>query len=357
MESDQAGAVINVVISTPLEPEIAARIAAEAPAGVNVVYRPDLVPPPRYPADHDGDPAWSRTPEQEREWRSILRTAEVTWGFPEIGDDGPLVVCPNLCWIQGTSSGVGTRVRSRGLDRPEAAHVWITTASGIHARPLAEFVFAALLYHVKRIPHLLAEQRAHRWERFAAGGLCGQTLAIVGPGRIGREVANLGRAFGMRVVAMARQHSPERVAALGVDRLYARDEFHEMLRETDALVLVAPHTPETEGMMGAAEFAALKPGAVFVNIGRGVLVDEDALLAALQDGRIAFAALDVFRTEPLPPDSPFWDLPNVLINPHSASTLVDENERIADIFLNNLRHYVVGHPERMEPQYVRERGY
>jgi len=130
-----------------------------------------------------------------------------------------------------------------------------------------------------------------------------------------------------------------------------------MLAGADAVVLCCPHTPETEGMIGAEELAALKRGVVFVNIARGAVVDEAALVAALREGRIGFAALDVFREEPLPPESPLWDLPNVLINPHSASTSVAENSRITDIFIQNLRHYLAGRFDQMAPRLDMQRLY
>ena len=182
-------------------------------------------------------------------------------------------------------------------------------------------------------------------------------MAIVGPGRIGREIARIGRTFDMHPVALARDSRPERAQELGVERLYTRAELHEMLSSADAVVLCAPHTPETENMLGAAEFDALKPGVIFVNIGRGTLVDEDAMLRKLTDGTIAYAGLDVFRKEPLPTDSPFWDLPNVLINPHSASTSDRENGRLIDVFIHNLHAFVDGRTDDMRNVLDVERMY
>jgi phosphoglycerate dehydrogenase-like enzyme len=182
-------------------------------------------------------------------------------------------------------------------------------------------------------------------------------MAIIGPGRIGREVAHVARTFRMRVVAMGRDNDPARASALGVDRLYARQDLPAMLSEADCLVVCAPQTPQTSDLLGAAEFAVLKPGAVFVNIGRGTIVDEVALLAALRDGRVGFAALDVFREEPLPPDSPFWDMPNVLINPHSASTVDTENAKLAERFIHNLEHFLAGDYARIEPVLDKQRLY
>ncbi|MDP9363550.1 MAG: D-2-hydroxyacid dehydrogenase [Chloroflexota bacterium] len=342
------------VIASPLEAEHAARIAAAEPDRLELVYRPDLLPPPRYPADHGGDPAWRRSPEQRAEWHALLRRAEILWDFAAGEEAGPLKLSPGLRWVQTTSAGVGQLVKRLGLQESD---VIVTTASGIHAGLLAEFVFAALLFHAKRIAHLQAEQCAHRWQRFATRELAGQTMAIVGPGRIGRRVAQVARSFGMTVWAMARANDPGRAAALGVDRLFGREELPAMLGGADCLVLCAPHTPETEGLLGRAELAALKPGAVFVNIGRGALVDEEALIDALRVGQVGFAALDVVRTEPLPADSPLWDLPNVLINPHSASTADSENAKLTDVFLRNLGFYLDGAHDRMSPMLDKRRLY
>lgn len=346
---------ISAVVCSPLSAAVVERIRAEAPAGVEITHRPDLVPPPRHACDHVGDPAFRRTPEQEAEWRAILRGAEVTWDFPESGGDGPATLTPGLKWVQGTSAGVGARVRRLGLHDDPA--VWVTTASGVHARPLAEYVFGALLAHVKHTPKLAADQRAHRWERFTPDVLDGKVMVLVGPGRIGREVARVARTFGMTVLAMARDSDPARAAELGVAEVFTRDRFHDTLGRADVVVLSAPQTPETDDIMGVAAFAALRPGTVLVNIGRGTLVDEDALLAALRDGRVGLAVLDVFRQEPLPAESPFWDEPNVRISPHSVANAANEYDRIADIYIANLACYAAGRPEEMTPQYSREKGY
>ena len=341
------------MITSPLEPEYVERIAAAYPERVELIYRPDLMPRPRYRGDH-GDPAWRLTGGRQREWHDLLGRAEVLFDLPQHESRPVLELCPNLRWVQTSSAGVGPLIQRLGLCD---ADILVTTASGIHAQPLAEFVFAALLFHTKELGRLQAEQRARAWNRFCGIELAGRTMAIIGPGRIGQEVARLARAFRMRAVALGRANDPARAAALGVDRLYARDELHALLAEADCLVLSAPHTPETENILGAAEFAALKPGAVFINIGRGALVDEAALLDALRDGRIAFAALDVFREEPLPPESPFWEMPNVLINPHSASTVDTENAKLTDRFIRNLGHYLAGEIEQMAPVLDKQRLY
>lgn len=342
-----------VMITSPLEPEYARQIATAFPEQVELLYRPDLMPETRYVADH-GDPAFRRNAAQEREWHQLLARAEVLLDFPPYESRPILELAPHLRWVQTTSAGVGPLVKRLGL---QDSDLLVTTASGLHAQPLAEFVFAALLFHNKELARLRQEQRGKQWNRFAGVELAGQTMAIIGPGRIGREIARLARAFRMRVVALGRDSDPARATALGVDTLYDRRDLHTMLSEADCLVVCAPHTPETDGILGPAEFAALKPGAVFVNIGRGQLIDECALLAALRDGRIAFAALDVFREEPLPQDSPFWEMPNVLVNPHSASTVVTENAKLTDRFIENLRHYLAGAYDQMAPILDKHRLY
>ena len=351
--ADATGARVLVMVTSPLEPEYVERIASAFPDRIDLIFRPDLMPAPRYVADH-GDPAWRRNSAQEREWHRLLGQAEVLLDFPQHEPRPLLELAPKLRWVQTTSAGVGPLVQRLGL---QDSHLIVTTASGIHAQPLAEFVFAALLYHTKELGRLKEEQRAHQWHRFAGIELVGRTMAIIGPGRIGREIARIARVFRMRVVALGRDCNPARAGSLGVDRLYSREQLHRMLAEADCLVVCAPLTPETEDLLGAAEFDALKPGAVFVNIGRGAIVDETALLRGLREGRIAFAALDVFREEPLPSESPFWDLPNVLINPHSASTVATENAKITDLFIRNLGHYLAGEVDQMSPILDKQRLY
>lgn len=330
---------VAVAIATPLDDEYVAQIRA-VDSRVRVLYRPDLLGTPRYVADHH--PPVRRDANQAAEFARLLGKAEVLFDIDS--STAPLLatIAHRLRWVQTSSAGVGPLIQRIGLDRTE---VIVTTASGIHAGPLAEFVLMAALMFTKRAFYLLEAKERREWERFCSGELVGRTMAIVGPGKIGREVARRGRAFGMRVTAMGRaRHTPEELA---VDRVYARDDMALMLGEADFLVLAVPHTPETEDLIGAAELAALPPHAVLINIARGQVLDEAALIAALRAGRLAGAALDVFRDEPLPPESPFWSLPNVLLNPHSASTADSENRKLTEIFCANLRHYLAGHYDAM----------
>lgn len=330
---------VTVVIATPLEEEHVARIRAVDPR-LQVRYRPDLLGTPRYVADHH--PPARRDAGQAAEFARLLSTAEVLFDIDADTATQLVTLAPRLRWLQTSSAGVGPLIQRIGLDQTD---VIVTTASGIHAGPLAEFVLMAALMFTKRAFYLLAAKERREWERFCSGELAGRTMAIVGPGKIGRAVAHRARAFGLRVTALGRgRHTP---AALGVDAVFWRDELIAMLREADFLVLAVPHTPETENMIGPAELAALPAHAVLINIARGQVLDEEALVEALRAGRLAGAALDVFRDEPLPPDSPFWTLPNVLLNPHSASTADSENRKLTDIFCENLRHYLAGRHDRM----------
>ena len=329
----------TIAIASYLEPEHVERIRAEFP-DVHVSYDPSLLAPPRFAADHTGRADFRRTTEQEARFRALLAEADVHYDFDRALAPHLPTIAPRLKWIQATSSGIGPFVQKAGLDTTD---IVITNAAGIHAVPLAEHTLLSLLYFVKDVPARLGDQRARVWERFSGRELRGMHVAVVGLGAVGREIARLCRAVGLHVVGVRRTPVDE-PEALHVDEAITPDALHEVLARVDAVVLICPHTPETEGMMGAAEFARMRRGSLLVNVGRGALVDEDALIAALRSGHLGGAALDVAAVEPLPADSPLWDLPNVLITAHSASTVDRENERLTDLFCENLRRYLAGEP-------------
>lgn len=232
-----------------------------------------------------------------------------------------------------------------GLDHPvfrsiAARGVTVTNSAGFNAVPIAQYVLAMLLRHAKNIPAWEAAQRERAWRRVESDELTGRTLGLVGLGSIGREVARLARAFDMRVLGMRRQQTP----VANVDALIPPAQLHRLLRESDYLVIAAPLTDETRGLLDTAAFAAMKPSAYLINVARGPIVDQAALIAALEDGRIAGAALDVFDEEPLTPESRLWTLPNVLITPHNAAASPRTLERGARTFIENLRRYAAGEP-------------
>ncbi|MBB5957204.1 phosphoglycerate dehydrogenase-like enzyme [Saccharothrix tamanrassetensis] len=338
----------RVVICSPLEPELVARIAAVDPR-VEVLYEPELLPVPRYAGDHVGVLP-ELTDEQRRRWFALTSTAEVAFDFDrrapaEVNENFPL-----LRWVQATSAGLGRLTDRFPLDLSEVA---VTTAAGVHAVPLAEFVLTGLLHFVKDVPQLKAWQAEHRWNRYTSRTLSGQRVLVVGLGAVGRHTAAVLAGLGVEVVGAVRPGGTS--GAPGVAEVVGFDELTSVLPRVDAVVLACPLTPQTEGLLGAAELAALKPHAVVVNIARGQVVDEAAMTAALASGALRGAVLDVASVEPLPDDSPLWDLPNVIVSPHSASTATDENALITDIFCDNLRRWLDGRPLRN--RYRPELGY
>ena len=336
----------TIAIASYLEPEYVERIAAVS-GDLRIEYHPDLLAPPRYRGDHTGRPDFQRTVEQERRFREVLASAEIHYDFDRSLISELPALAPKLRWIQATSSGIGPLVKSARLDETD---VVITNAAGIHAIPLAEHVLLSLLYFVKDVPARRRDQQNHVWERFSGQELRGRTLVVVGLGAVGREVARLCAAVGLRVIGVRRSPVAD-PSSHHVDEAIHPSALHDVLPRADALVLICPHTPETEGMIDAHALATLPNGAVLVNIGRGALVVEDALVDALRSGKLAGAALDVAAAEPLPTDHPFWDMPNVYLSAHSASTVDKENERLTELFCDNLHRYLVGEPLRNVVRY------
>jgi phosphoglycerate dehydrogenase-like enzyme len=335
----------RVMIASPLEAELVARIRQADPR-VEVLWEPDLLPPARYPADHRGDPAFRRDRAGEARWRAMLDQAEVLFGVPGDSVDalaGVVTDAPRVRWIHATSAGAGEWVRRADLAPEALERVAITTSSGVHAVPLAEFAILGLLAVAKELPRLLTDQRAKVWPeiRQPLRELHGQTLFLLGLGAIGREAARLGKALGMRTVGFRRTPGPPPPS---VDEVNGPERLPDLAAEADAVVVSLPLTEQTAGLVDRATIERLPPGCIFVNVGRGGVVDEPALIDALRDRRIAGAVLDVFAEEPLPPDSPLWTLPNVLVTPHAAALSARENERIVELFVANLRRFLEGEP-------------
>ena len=266
-----------------------------------------------------------------------------------------LDIAPRLRWVQLHSAGANHILDDPIMHSPIA----ITTTSGIHATPIAEYAFASILAYRWRVPmwtHCQREARwpSGRWEKFARPELRGSTLGIVGYGSIGREVGRLGRAFGMRVLAFRRSADRSEKGYAVPDtgdpkgsipaKFYAPGTLHDMLAECDYVVVALPLTHDTFHFVGEAELRAMKPTAYLVNIARGAIVDEGALVRALREGWIAGAGLDVFEQEPLPPDSPLWGLDNLLISPHVAGFTPRYDERATALFAENLSRYLSGKP-------------
>lgn len=340
------GADLTVLIATPLEPELVERIRAGVD-GIQVLHDAALLPPPRYPSDHAGDPGFRRGDREQEQLEEWVACAAVTFGVPgETPQALHDLVCraPRLRWVQGTAAGMGQQVRAAELEPADLERVAFTSSVGVHASQLAEFALLGLLTFTKDVPRLRRDKAERRWGHYAVRELHGQRLLVVGLGHIGREVARSARALGMRVTGVRRERG-ERDPDV-VDEVGSIDELPALVAGSDAVVLALPATAETEGLFTAALIDSLPTHAVLVNVGRGSTIDEAALVSALQEGRLAGAALDVFATEPLPPDSPLWQLDNVLVSPHTAALSSKENERIVELFVDNLQRFRDGRPLR-----------
>ena len=333
--------IFNVLIASYLEPEYVDLIR-QVDDRLNVVYHPELLRQPRYPADHTGK-SMERTPTEESHWRQLLSKADIFFDFDQTHREDLPELAPNVRWIQSTSAGIGQFVKQMRYDT-RMPGIIITTASGVHAQPLAEFCLMVMLMFTKGLLRIMRDQDRKHWERYAGTDLRGRTLVIIGVGKVGKEVARVGQALGMRVVGVKQQVSNVEPSSLYLDELYPRNKLHEVLTQAEYLVLITPHTPKTEKMIGAKELALLPKGAILINIGRGVLVDEPALIEALRSGHVGGAGLDVFAEEPLPQESPLWEMPNVLVSPHSGSTSDRENSRITELFCENLRRFLTNKP-------------
>jgi len=240
-------------------------------------------------------------------------------------------------WVHSLSAGVEKVLHSDFIESP----VPLTNARGVFKRSLAEFAILGILYFSKRVRRLVDNQRAHKWDDFFTEFIENKIMGIVGYGEIGRECALLAKALGVKIYALRR--NPDRSANDPlVDKIFASSEMSKMLGEVDVLLAAAPLTPETRHMLGETVFAQMKPSAIVINVGRGPVVDEAALIRALTEKRLGGAALDVFETEPLAADSPLWDLDNVLISPHCTdrTTNPDWLDLSMQCFVDNFRRYL-----------------
>lgn len=238
-----------------------------------------------------------------------------------------------LEWIQALSAGVDFYEQ----DTLDERGIVLTTASGVHAEPIAEQVLGYMLAFERQLHTGIRQQSRGVWERYEGGEIRGKTLAIIGLGAIGSRVAAYGQAFGMTVLGTKRDPS---TAPDAVDEVYGPDELYEVLPRAEYLVVACPLTSETRGLLGPAELGTLPGEAVLVNVARGEIVHEEALVHALQQDRLRGAALDAFDDEPLPPMSPLWGLSNVIVTPHMAGSTPHKTDRIADVFAANYAAYL-----------------
>lgn len=278
-----------------------------------------------------------------------LDDAEValSWFAPRALLEEVVARAPRLRWIHSSSAGLDTVL----FPELERSAVRLTNARGVYSASLGEFALAAMLFFAKDLRRMVRSQQAGLWDPLTVEMLEGRTLGIAGYGDIGRAIAVLARAFGMRVLAVRRRPGPGDL----VTRVYPLSGLRDMLRECDYLAVCLPLTAETRGSIGAGEFEQMKASAVLINVGRGPVVDEAALIDALARKRIRGAAIDVFETEPLPAGHAFYSMENVLLSPHCADHTADWKQRSMALFLENFRRYREGEP--LVNMVDKQRGY
>lgn len=252
-----------------------------------------------------------------------------------------LAASPQLRWHQTPSAGVNHILIPEYLER----EITLTNGAGTFSIPIAEFVLTYILYHAKSLPKLLDLQANHAWKQsihLPIQEVSDATLLIIGAGSIGQEIAKRASAFGMRVWGSRRKPEP----LPNFEKVVGANEWRSLLPEADYVVLATPLTPETKHLIDESALRSMHSNAYLINIARGAVVDEAALIRALQEGWIAGAGLDTFATEPLPPDSPLWSFPNVFITPHCSGYSPRITDRMIALFLDNLNRYRTGQPLR-----------
>ncbi|UVI28781.1 D-2-hydroxyacid dehydrogenase [Paenibacillus spongiae] len=268
---------------------------------------------------------------------AILSEAEIIFGWNSAVKEAALLPDSKLKWVQNWGAGV-ERLPLAELD---GRGIQVTNATGVHPNPISETIFAMLLAFTRELHLSVRNQQMRQWARHGdMRELHGSTIGILGVGAIGMETAKVAKAFNMTVLGVRRSGRPE----ANVDRMHEMKELPEVLRQCDYVVNCLPHTAETEHLIGREAFDAMKPSAYYINIGRGMTTDTEALLDALKSGKIAGAGLDVFEQEPLPPEHPLWSMANVIITPHNAGSTPQYMNRLIDIFTANLKQYVQGQP-------------
>ena len=286
---------------------------------------------------HEEPPPWARQAAPER--RKALADAHVLFALHTPRE--LLSHAPELRWIHCIGAGVDQFVAA-GVTRDR---VVLTNSSGLSSGSMAEYVIGRLLQIWKRFPEQERLQRDHQYVQTYGRTLAGSTLGIVGLGNIGCAIATRARALGLRVLGLKRSHRPGATHP-DADELFGLDGLHDMLARCDAVVIAAPATPDTDHLIDAAALAAMPEGCVLVNVARGSLLDERALIDAMRRGHLGAAVMDVFETEPLPPESPLWDLPNVFVSAHSSVSTDRYLTDVFDLFADNLARFVAGEPLR-----------
>jgi phosphoglycerate dehydrogenase-like enzyme len=282
-------------------------------------------------------PDWELIISKERDiWEPHLHEAEIIAGWKKEIKKNCIENDSKLRWLQSWSAGIN----SMPLEKMQEKGILLTSANGVHAFPISETIFALMLGLTRKIHTYVKNQQSKTWHHAGINlEIHNKTITILGIGAIGKETAKIAKVFGMKVIGIRNSSKPEE----HVDEMYTTEQLNEVLPQADYVVVTLPLTKETQHLIGAEQFNIMKSSAFFINIGRGEIVKEDELIRALQEGQIAGAGLDVFTTEPLPPESPLWEMDNVIITPHTSGSTEHYNKRvIEDIFIPNLQKYIEG---------------
>lgn len=333
---------LRIVITNPLPAEDAERLARLEPR-LEVVYPAELLGPIDILVGRNA-PGFQRSPAQQAEYERLVDSADALFGVPQQSGRAlarTVAANPRLRWVHTIPAGGGQQVKSARLAPADLERIVFTTSAGVHAEALAEFAVFGVLAGAQQLGRLHEDQARHIWgEHRVVGSVRTSTVLIVGLGSIGRATAAKLAALGARVVGIHRRA----VEVPGVAEVRPVGELAAAAAGADAIIMALPGTEQTERMLGADVFAAARPGITVVNVGRGTTIDEPALIDALRSGQVGTAVLDVAAVEPLSTDSPLWDLPGVLISPHTAALSGDEARGITELVAENARRLLDGEP-------------
>jgi phosphoglycerate dehydrogenase-like enzyme len=335
---------LRVAIAAALPETLCARLVELEPR-IDVVRDERLVPPARSIGEWARPDRPPRSEEDRAAFEAMVGDADAIFGIPGSPETLARVLATSdrVRWVHTMAAGGGSQVKAAALDEATLERVVFTTSAGVHGAPLAEWAVLGVLAGAKDVPRLERQRRERSWDDgWAMRHVEDMTVLVVGLGGIGQQVAARMSALGATVWGTTRSGD----AVAHVDRLVPIDDLVDAAAQVDAIVVTLPGTASTEGLVGERVLAGVRPGTILVNVGRGSVVDEPALVAALDDGRIGYAALDVTAVEPLPADSPLWTHERVLLSPHTAALHEDEPARIVALFADNARRLLDGEPMR-----------
>lgn len=333
---------LRVAVTVPLSKEAAERLRKNNDR-IELDYRPELSSEQQSVSDFVGDPDFKRTPEQQAEFDRMLDEADAFLGVPDSSGTALREAIERrekpLRWVHTMPAGGGAQIKSAKLDDDALENIVFTTSAGVHGHPLAEFALFGLMCGFKNLPKLQNDQKNHQWAyRWEMRQFSDMTILVVGLGGIGSTFAEKAKALGARIIGTSR-HETE---APNVDEIIQPSDIASVGDRVDGIVVTLPGTEKTHHLVGEEFFASLTRKPVIVNVGRGTAIDEKAMTAAIENGTISYAALDVFENEPLEASSPLWDNEHVLISPHTSALTRAEETRIIDLFSENANKLLDG---------------